>query len=180
VVDLGVLVTMHASDSGYSRYTNDWEGTRELLPFNSTIFGQIALMGHRAIEDTFTALICHGALSRFPDLKIASVENGSGFVRPTLKGLAEGYKMLPQAFAEDPIEVFKRNVYVHPFHEEDVRGLIDLLGVDHVLFGSDYPHPEGLADPISYVDELDGLPHEDVVKIMGGNMAGLMRVGVTA
>ena len=33
--------------------------------------------------------------------------------------------------------------------------LADLLGDDHVLFGSDYPHPEGLADPRSYVDDLE-------------------------
>ena len=32
--------------------------------------------------------------------------------------------------------------------------LAELIGVDNVIFGSDYPHPEGLADPISYVDEL--------------------------
>ena len=45
-----------------------------------------------------------------------------------------------------------------------------------MLFGSDYPHPEGLADPASYVDELAGLPEESVRKIMGGNLARLMNV----
>ena len=66
--------------------------------------------------------------------------------------------MMPQECAEDPVEVFKRQCYVHPFHEEDVDGLVEFLGADHVLFGSDFPHPEGLADPLSYLDELDGLP----------------------
>ena len=54
------------------------------------------------------------------------------------------------------------------------------LGADHVLFGSDYPHPEGMADPISFVDELEGLPEEDIAKVMGGNLARLMNVGVPA
>jgi predicted TIM-barrel fold metal-dependent hydrolase len=45
-----------------------------------------------------------------------------------------------------------------------------------VLFGSDYPHPEGLADPVSYLEELEGLPEEKVRKIMGGNLARLMNV----
>jgi predicted TIM-barrel fold metal-dependent hydrolase len=45
-----------------------------------------------------------------------------------------------------------------------------------VLFGSDYPHPEGLADPVSYVDELAGLSDEKIRKIMGGNLAKLMNV----
>ena len=54
----------------------------------------------------------------------------------------------------------------------------DLLGADRVLFGSDYPHPEGMADPISFVDELAGLPDDDVAKIMGGNMNRLMHLDV--
>ena len=64
--------------------------------------------------------------------------------------------MSPREFDEDPVEVFKRNIYVHPFHEEDPIGLVELLGSDRVLFGSDYPHPEGMSDPITFVDELQG------------------------
>jgi predicted TIM-barrel fold metal-dependent hydrolase len=48
-----------------------------------------------------------------------------------------------------------------------------------VLFGSDYPHPEGLADPASYVDELAGLPDETIHRIMGGNLASLMGIDDT-
>jgi predicted TIM-barrel fold metal-dependent hydrolase len=79
-------------------------------------------------------------------------------------------------FDEDPVAVFKRNIFVHPFHEEDPRGLVELLGADNVLFGSDYPHPEGLADPITFVDELKGLPENDIRQVMGGNLARLMGV----
>ena len=63
---------------------------------------------------------------------------------------------MPQDFPEDPVEVIKRNIYISPFWEEDLGALADLIGVEHVLFGSDFPHPEGLADPASYVDELKG------------------------
>jgi predicted TIM-barrel fold metal-dependent hydrolase len=167
---------MHASDSGYARYAQEWEGGGEFLPFKPSAF-RFASMHHRAITDAFTALILHGALSRFPDVKLLSVENGSGFVRPLLHNLAEVYRMMPQECPEDPVAVFKRQVYVHPFHEEDISGMVDLLGDDHVLFGSDFPHPEGLADPVSYVDDLEGLPDESVRKIMGGNLAGLIGVG---
>ena len=38
--------------------------------------------------------------------------------------------------------------------------LIDTIGVDHVLFGSDYPHPEGLAHPTSYLDHLPAELHQ--------------------
>ena len=90
--------------------------------------------------------------------------------------MADLWKKMPQDFPEDPVEVVKRNIHISPFWEEDLGAVAELIGVDHVLFGSDYPHPEGLAEPASYVNELKGLPEESVRKIMGGNLARLMRV----
>ena len=75
---------------------------------------------------------------------------------------------------------FKKHVWMHPFHEEDPQEPADLIGVDHVIFGSDYPHAEGLAEPLSYVAELEGVPDEDLRKIMGGNMIDLLRVPARA
>ncbi len=120
--------------------------------------------------------IGHGLCTRFPTIKIAPVENGSHWVVPLLQHLGEAYEKFPKMFDEDPVEVFKRNIYVHPFHEEDPRMLVDLLGAKNVLFGSDYPHPEGIADPLEFVDELEGLPDEAVRLVMGGNLARLMGV----
>ena len=163
------------SDSGYERYANEWMGNgSEMLPFEPQAFRMLSAW--RPVEDAVAALVCHGALSRFPQLKVAVIENGSSWVEPLLKNLADVYKKMPQDFLEDPVEVFKRNIYISPFWEEDLGALADLVGVDQVLFGSDYPHPEGLADPASYVDELEGLPEESVRKIMGGNLARLMGV----
>jgi len=173
VVETGVLVALHSSDSGYSRYANEWEGgRREFLPFAPDVFRMVA--DWRPIQDSVAALVCHGALSRFPDLKIAVIENGSSWVAPLLATFADLYKKMPHQFAEDPVEVVKRQVHISPFWEEDMAELAALIGVDRVLFGSDYPHPEGLADPITYVDELKNLSEDDKAKIMGGNMARLI------
>jgi predicted TIM-barrel fold metal-dependent hydrolase len=49
-----------------------------------------------------------------------------------------------------------------------------------VLFGSDYPHPEGLADPAAFADELDGVDDVFLRKFMGGNLARLMNVETVA
>jgi predicted TIM-barrel fold metal-dependent hydrolase len=176
VVDADILVSMHASDSGYSRYQEDWVGRQEMLPFRLDAFRTLTT-GKRPIEDSAAALTCHGLLTRFPDLRIASIENGADWVIPFLEHLEEIYRRMPQMFDEDPVEAFKRNMYVAPFHEDDIAALVDALGIDHLLFGSDYPHPEGLAEPCSYVDHLPpGMPREDVEKIMGGNLARIMRV----
>lgn len=182
VQDADIVVGMHASDSGYQRYLNEWEGVRdEMTPFvGRSGFNAIVGHSHRPIIDTMASAIGHGLCTRFPKLKIAPVENGSAWVGPLLDAMRHAYKFTPGAFDEDPIEVFKRNIFVHPFHEDDPLGLIDLVGADNVLFGSDYPHPEGLADPITFVDDLAGVPHDDVAKIMGGNLARLMGVDNTA
>jgi predicted TIM-barrel fold metal-dependent hydrolase len=55
---------------------------------------------------------------------------------------------------------------------------VKAIGPDKIVFGSDYPHPEGLADPLDYVDDLAGLAEDDIAKIMGGNLARLMKVDV--
>ena len=178
VQEAGILVVFHASDSGYVRYSNEWEGSQtEMQAFaQPQTFSAVVRSQHRDIQDAVTAMICHGALSRFPDLRIALIENGAGWVPHVLEHLDEVYSQMPQVFPERPSETFKRNFWMHPFHEEDPVGLIELLGADHVIFGSDFPHVEGLADPVSYVDELEGVSDDDLAKIMGGNMMKLLGV----
>jgi predicted TIM-barrel fold metal-dependent hydrolase len=174
-VEADVLVALHSSDSGYERYTNEWMGSdSEMLPFQPQAFRMLAQW--RPVEDAVSALICHGALSRFPRLKVAVIENGSSWVEPLLRNLADVYKKMPQDFLEDPIEVFRRSIHISPFWEEDLGALAGLIGDERVLFGSDYPHPEGLAEPATYVDQLAGVADETVRKIMGGNLARLMDV----
>ena len=177
VAEADLLVGMHASDSGYQRYANEWEGIQdgEMTPFKGGS-GFQAITGHqgRPIIDTVASLVGHGLCSRFPTLKFTPVENGSNWVRPLLADMEHAWIHAPNAFDENPVDVFKRNIYVHPFHEEDPKGLIGLLGADRVLFGSDYPHPEGMSDPITFVDDLVGLPEADIEKVMGGNLNRLM------
>jgi predicted TIM-barrel fold metal-dependent hydrolase len=145
-----------------------------MLPFQPQAFRMIG--GWRPVEDAVASFIIHGALSRFPQLKVAVIENGSSWVEPLLKVLADTYKKMPQDFPEEPVSVFKRQVHVSPFWEEDLPALAGLIGDTNVLFGSDFPHPEGLADPRSYLQELEGASEDTVRKIMGGNLARLIGV----
>jgi predicted TIM-barrel fold metal-dependent hydrolase len=178
VVDADILVSMHASDSGYNRYQSDWTGPSEMLPFRLDSFRYLT-SGKRPMEDTMAAFCCHGVFARFPELRVASVESGGDWVAGFVAHLADVYRKMPQAFDGNPVEQFKNNVYISPFHEDDLGTLIETMGADHVLFGSDYPHPEGLAEPCSYVDHLPaGLSEADVQNIMGGNLARIMRVDV--
>jgi len=56
-----------------------------------------------------------------------------------------------------------------PYYEEDLKKLADLIGVERILFGSDWPHGEGLADPAGYVKELDMFTDAEQRKIMRDN-----------
>ena len=179
VEDADILVGMHASDDGHQRYINEWEGhSGEFLPFDRKVSGFYHLVhaDNRVISDVAASIVGHGLASRFPKLRIMPVENGSAWVRPLVEKFQKVYDRVPDAFDEDPLVAFKRCVYIHPFHEEDPIGLVKLIGADNVLFGSDYPHPEGMYDPVSFVDQLEGLPEEDKAKVMGGNLARIMRV----
>jgi predicted TIM-barrel fold metal-dependent hydrolase len=178
VQESGVLVVLHASDSGYIRYSNEWEGVTtetqafaQLSPFTLAINNT-----HRDIQDAVRSLICHGTVWRFPRIRVALIENGAGWVPGLLENLDHTWSQMPQAFGERPSETFKKNFWMHPFHEEDPRELVELLGPDHVIFGSDFPHVEGLADPLSWAEELHGLDHDTLKKVMGGNMMDLLGI----
>ena len=175
VVEHDVFVAFHSSDSGYSRFTGEWAGKQtEMLPFQPNAFRMMSTW--RPVEDAAASLICHNTLSRHPGLKVGFIENGSTWVRPLLENLADVYKKMPQEFMENPVEVFKRQVHISPFWEEDLGKLADLIGPTQVLFGSDYPHPEGLEVPSTYIDDMAHVDAETMRLVMGGNLARLMRV----
>ena len=176
VQEAGVLVGMHSSDSGYADLASIWEGKTEFLPFKPNPL-RLLVMQNRAISDMMTAMICHGAFTRFPDLRVATIENGGTWVKPLLEKLEGVYKKLPRDFGEHPLKAFRRNVYVNPFWEDGLEGLIDVMSPDRILFGSDYPHPEGLGNPVSFYDDLpSSLSSADAAKIMGGNLKELLAV----
>jgi predicted TIM-barrel fold metal-dependent hydrolase len=177
IVEAGIPVGMHGSDDGQNKYLNVWQGggDGEYLPFKTqNAFEEVIRSFHRGILDAMASAVGHGLFTRFPSLRILPIENGSRWVGPLLDALAHVQEMQPTLFDEDPVEVFKRNVWVHPFHEDDPLDIVRLIGADRVLFGSDYPHPEGLAEPTSYVEQIAELPHDDIAKIMGGNLAEVM------
>ncbi|WP_163550172.1 amidohydrolase family protein [Candidatus Frankia nodulisporulans] len=179
VEESGVVVGMHASDDGFQRYINEFEGVRgEFLPFDSkpSAFSLILNSEHRYIKDVVTSIIAHGLATRFPAIRFLPVENGSSWVRPLVTQFQKHYDRDPSMFEEDPMVTWRRSIFVHPFHEEDVVSLVQTIGADNVVFGSDYPHPEGLFDPVTFVDEIDSLPLADQRKVMGENLAKIMGV----
>jgi predicted TIM-barrel fold metal-dependent hydrolase len=178
VVEADILVALHGSDSGYARHVNEWTGSdAEMQPFKSGVPTAFRLLqSTKPAEDAVASLVCEGVLSRFPTLKIAVVELGMTWMFPLLDRFKDVYKKVPQDFEENPVDVIKRNIHVCGFWEEDFGALAELLGDTQVMFGSDWPHPEGLAHPAEFVEDLAHLPEQTLRRVMGENMARLMNV----
>jgi predicted TIM-barrel fold metal-dependent hydrolase len=173
----GISVQMHNSDSGYDAYLSDWEGgPDEFQGFQLTTLRGFVYEESRPIFDTLAAFVAHGVFERFPKLRIGVVENGGSWAPRLLDAFDRVYNKKPKAFAEHPSEVFRRHVWVNPFHEDDIAGLISVLGDERVMFGSDFPHPEGLAEPIDFATELADLPEKTVERVMGANLKELIGV----
>lgn len=115
-----------------------------------------AVVGHeRPIANYMAALACDKVFERFPNLRVASIENGAEFLPGVLKGLKRAHTQLPGYFAKDPVENFVEHVWVAPFWEDNLAEAVELITADRVLFGSDWPHPEGMARPRDYEHELE-------------------------
>jgi predicted TIM-barrel fold metal-dependent hydrolase len=172
VQESGVVAAFHGGDSGYNRYAEDWGEGADFRAFISTpLRGLITV--DRAPFDTFAALICHGVFDRFPRLRLATIEMGSDWVRELLRKLAKSYGQSPRSYRQDPVESFRRHVWVSPFQEEDLHGMAKLVGADRMIMGSDFPHAEGIPEPSDYVHELEGFTPGEVRMIMRENALGL-------
>ena len=76
-------------------------------------------------------------------------------------------------YKEDPAELFKRHCWINPFWEDDVKEVIDYMGADRVILGSDWPHMEGTSQPLDLLDEVGGISVVDQEKILFGNVSEL-------
>ena len=154
VNEAGITVVVHAGDSGYSTngYARDGFGaTFDGGGYKPTIK---SFNIERAAHDFLITLVFEKLFDRFPNLRIASVENGSDYLSDLFKKLRSTAKKMPGYFKEDPVESFKRHVWINPFWEDDVDEITALMGPERVIFGSDWPHIEGMPEPLDYVDEL--------------------------
>jgi predicted TIM-barrel fold metal-dependent hydrolase len=178
LAEAGVPVAFHLGDSGYNAMLGaPWGGAEDFAPFREPdVLGQV-IIGDRAIHDAMASMIVHGAFKRYPELRVASIENGSDWIYPLMKALRKQANRTPWLFAEDPLDTIKQHVWVTPYYEEDLRKLADTIGVERVLFGSDWPHGEGLAEPAQFIDELGDFTPDEKRRVMRDNCAEL--VGLT-
>jgi len=155
--DSGITVCYHGGETSYTKYLGDWGESDVTEAFRASAFRGLASAD--ALQDTIASLLSRGLFHRHPNLRIASIETGSAWVFHLFEKLAKSYGQVPHLYPEDPRETFRRHVWVSPFYEDELAGLLRLISAEHILMGSDYPHVEGLADPASYIKDLQNFDY---------------------
>jgi predicted TIM-barrel fold metal-dependent hydrolase len=184
VSEAGILVTYHVYDgaSPYRDMFRQWWAappqslSPEIGVLESALYGT-----DTQIMDTLSALVLHNLFGRFPGVRVASMELGSFWIPLLLHRLDHAGHLVDRrvttfggTLSQRPSEIFLQHVWVSPFPEEDIPSLVELIGPDHVLMGSDWPHGEGTAQPSDYARSLAGLDPTTVKQIMRENALGLI------
>jgi predicted TIM-barrel fold metal-dependent hydrolase len=180
-VEAGIPVVFHVSNSGYNHFYGPLWSENPVNPSHQQSPLQWALCNtERPVVDTLIALTLHNLFGRHPAVKILSIENGSDWLKPLFKtvdkaaALGRRGPMIGGRLPARPSEALAEHLWVSPFPEDDVTALIGAIGADHVLFGSDYPHPEGLREPSDYVPRLADYDAAITRKVLRGNTAALL------
>ena len=174
LAEAGVPVAFHLGDSGYeARFGSAWGGRADFGFGKSDPLGKVLSEG-RAIHDTIASLVVGGVFTRHPELRVASIENGSDWMSLLVKHLRKQANQTPWVFQEDPLDTIRNHVWCTPYLEEDLTALAELVGVERILFGSDWPHGEGTALPLDFVKELAAFDDADQEKIVRANAVELL------
>ena len=171
--EAGIAVVVHAGDSGIS--SNGFAVDGFAATFSGGWKPSIKSFAiEQAIRDYLLTIIFDDLFGRFPNLRVASVENGAQFLPDLLGKLRSTAAKMPGYWKEDPVEVLRRHVWINPFWEDDVNVVTDCIGPDRVLFGSDWPHIEALPEPLDYVRELKEFSDAERKMILLDNVTELM------
>jgi len=97
------------------------------------------------------ALIFGGVLQQFPRLKVMLAHGGGSFPY-TIGRIEHGFKMRPDLVATDnphnPRDYFKQLYFDSCVHDDRaLRYLLDTVGIERVMLGTDYPFPLGEQEP---------------------------------
>lgn len=163
--ELGCLILLHPCASLAGRGVNRYFlGNLVGNPAESTI-----AVGH---------LIFGGVLERYPGLKICVV-HGGGFAPYQLGRWDHAYRQNARGAAANlsrpPSEWASQLYYDTVLHSpRALRTLIDTVGVEQVVLGSDYPFEMGDPDPVRTVSAAPDISGEEIQRVLSGNLTGLL------
>jgi predicted TIM-barrel fold metal-dependent hydrolase len=179
--EAGTRVAVHLGATDYQKYGADWSEDPEATFGEFDAFQWVMYWGDRPAMELTAGMILHGLFARYPNVCVCLSEQGTVWLPYTLRKMDHAFLMGRKAkwgrLDRRPSEVFREHFVVAPFPEENVTRVIAEVGVEPIVFGSDFPHGEGLAYPREYAGaQLSGLPDDQVRAVMRDNLARFLRL----
>ena len=181
VNEAGVRVAVHLGGTDYQKYGADWSEDPEATFGDFDAFQWVMYWGDRPALELTVGTILHNLFGRFPNLRFCLSEQGTVWLPYTLRKMDHAFFMGRKAkwgeLERRPSEIFREHFVVAPFPEENVRRVVDEVGIEPIVFGSDFPHGEGLAWPRQYAEaQLKGFDDHEIKTIMRDNLARFLGI----
>jgi predicted TIM-barrel fold metal-dependent hydrolase len=173
--EAGIKLATHlASVTRYAAQGEEWN-EEEVMLGDMDAFQWVFYYGDRPAMETVGAAILQGWFARFPKMQLLLSEQGTVWAPYTLRKLDHAFLMGRRAtwgkLEMRPSEYFRQHCFVAPFPEENVDRVVEAVGIEPIVFGSDFPHGEGLPEPQAYLGQLKNFSDDDVRTVMRGNLA---------
>ena len=178
VNEANIRLAVHLGGTDYQKYGADWSENPDDVFGDFDAFQWMMYWGDRPAMELTSALILHNFFGRFPNIKVCLSEMGTVWLPYTLRKMDHAFLMGRKAkWAEKgrlnrrPSEIFRQHFIIAPYPEENVQRVVAEVGVEPIVFGSDFPHGEGLAYPDQYVgSQLSSFSESDQKRIMRDNL----------
>ena len=167
VEQLGALILFHQeNDTLVSPRTTDYH-----------LSNSVGNLVDRTV--TFATLVFSGLMDRFPDLKIC-LAHGGGYTCFGLGRMDHAWRVNEAAMANisNPPSSYARRFYYDCLTHsgETLRYLIDQVGPERVVLGSDWPYDMGLESPVEWINSLEVLTREEKDMILWKNLESLLGI----
>ena len=171
--DLNMPLSLHVSTN--RQEWGDPRGARAAFQTNVDFY----------VRESLADMVLGGVFEKFPKLRVGAIEQGLAWVPHFLERIdydytQRAYNPAWHRYKEDmlPSDYFHRNVFLS-FQQDGVGiRLRDIIGVDNLQWGADYPHPEGTFPRSREILEeiLVDCTEEEKAKIAGGNAARMYSI----
>lgn len=127
----------------------------------------------------FASLVMGGVMDACPDLRIC-LSHGGGYTCQGIGRLDRGWETRPenQVHAKQPPSAYLRRFYYDciVYTEQALRYLIDTVGADRVVFGTDWPYDMALDWPVSWIQSMESITDAEKELILSKNLENLLGI----